>query len=57
VDRSGLYFALTVLALILALWLVLLFIGFVAKVVFFALIVVVGVGAYRAWRGTEPRTW
>jgi hypothetical protein len=55
VDRSGLHFALTVLALIVALWLVLQILGFVFKVVFFALIVLIGVAAYRAWRGTEPR--
>jgi hypothetical protein len=55
VDHSGLYFALIVLALIVALWLVLLMLGFVFKVAFFALIVLVGVAAYRAWRGTAPR--
>ena len=54
-DHSGLYFALIVLALIVALWLVLLMLGFVFKVAFFALIVLVGVAAYRAWRGTAPR--
>jgi hypothetical protein len=55
VDRSGLYFALVVLALIVALWLVLQIPGFLFKVVFFALIVLIGVAAYRAWRGIEPR--
>ena len=54
-DHSGLYFALIVLALIVALWLVLLMLGFVFKVAFFALIALVGVAAYRAWRGTAPR--
>jgi hypothetical protein len=54
-DYPGLYFALIVLALIVALWLVLLMLGFVFKVTFFALIVLVGVAAYRAWRGTAPR--
>jgi hypothetical protein len=52
VDRSGLYFALVVLALIVALWLVLQILGFLFKVLFFALIVLIGVAAYRAWRGS-----
>jgi len=30
-------------------------VGFVFKVVFFALIVLVGVAAYRAWRAGSPR--
>ena len=51
-DRSGLYFALVVLALIVALWLVLQILGFLFKGVFFALIVLIGVAAYRAWRGS-----
>ena len=54
-DRSGLYFAVVVLALIVALWLVLQILGFLFKVVFFALIALVGVAAYRAWRGAEPK--
>jgi hypothetical protein len=54
VDRSGLYFALVVLALIVALWLVLQILGLVFKLVFFSLIVLVGVAAYRAWRGSTP---
>lgn len=53
-DRSGLYFALVVLALIVALWLVLHILGFVFKALFFGLIVLVGVAAYRAWRGPPP---
>jgi hypothetical protein len=52
VDHSGLYFALVVLALIVALWLVLQILGFLFKVVFFALIVLIGVAAFRAWRGS-----
>jgi hypothetical protein len=54
-DYPGLYFALVVLVLIVALWFVLLIVGFAFKVAFFALIVLVGVAAYRAWRGTAPR--
>lgn len=53
-DRSGLYFALVVLALIVALWLVLQILGLVFKLVFFSLIVLVGVAAYRTWRGSTP---
>jgi hypothetical protein len=55
VDRSGLYFAFVVLALIVALWLVLQILGFLFKVVFFAAIVLVGLAAFRAWRASEPR--
>jgi hypothetical protein len=54
VDRQGLYFALIVLALIVALWLALQIIGFLFKVVFFALIALIGIAAYRAWRGSVP---
>jgi hypothetical protein len=54
VDRPGLYFALVVLALIVALWLVLQILGFLFKALFLALIVLIGVAAYRAWRGTAP---
>jgi hypothetical protein len=54
VDRSGLYLALVVLALVVALWLALQILGLVFKLVFFSLIVLVGVAAYRAWRGSAP---
>jgi uncharacterized membrane protein YiaA len=54
VDQPALYLALVVLALIVALWLALQILGFACKGVFFALIVLVGVAAYRAWRGTAP---
>jgi hypothetical protein len=53
VDRPGLYFALVVLALIVALWLALQILGFLFKVAFLALIALIGVAAYRAWQGPE----
>jgi hypothetical protein len=53
VDRPGLYFALVVLALIVALWLALQILGVLFKVAFLALIALIGVAAYRAWQGTE----
>jgi hypothetical protein len=55
VDQPALYFAIAVLALIVALWLTLLIISFFFKVVFFALIVLVGVAAYRAWRASSAQ--
>ena len=54
-DRSGLYLALIVLALVVAVWLVFQILGLVFKLVFFSLIVLVGVAAYRAWSGSAPR--
>ena len=53
-DRSGLYFALVVLTLVIALWLALQILGLLLKLVFFSMIVLVGVAAYRAWRGSAP---
>jgi membrane protein implicated in regulation of membrane protease activity len=50
VDHPGVYLAIAVLALIGALWLTFQIIGFVFKLVFFALIVLVAVAAWRAWR-------
>jgi hypothetical protein len=54
VDRPGLYFAIAVLALIVALWLAVQIVGFLFKLIFFALIVLVGIAAYRAWRASKP---
>ena len=54
-DHPGLYFAIVVIALVAALWLALNILGFLFKLVFFALIVLVGLAAYRAWRGATPR--
>jgi hypothetical protein len=55
VDHPGLYFAVAVLLLIVAVWLALQIIGFVFKLIFFALIVLVGVAAYRAWQSSRTR--
>jgi hypothetical protein len=55
VDRPGLYFAVVVIALVAALWLMLHILGFLFKLIFFVLIVLVGLAAYRAWRGAPPR--
>ena len=54
-DHPGLYLAVAVLALVVALWLALQIIGFVFKLIFFTLIVLVGVAAWRAWRASSPR--
>jgi hypothetical protein len=54
VDHPGLYFAIAVLALIVALWLALQIIGFVFKLIFFTSIVLIGIAAYRAWRAGTP---
>ena len=54
VDSPGLYLAIAVLALIVALWLALQIIGFLFKLVFLTVIVLVAVAAYRAWRAASP---
>ena len=54
-DHPGLYLAVAVLALVVALWLALQIIGFVFKLIFFTLIVLVGVATWRAWRASSPR--
>ena len=54
-DHPGLYLAIAVLALIVAFWLALQIIGFVFKLIFFALIVLIGFAAYQAWQAGRPR--
>lgn len=54
-DQPGLYVAIAVLALVAALWLTFMILGFVFKVLFFALIVVIAVAVFRAWRTSLPR--
>jgi hypothetical protein len=49
-EHPGLYFAIAVLALIVALWLAFQIIGFFFKLIFFTLVVLVGIAAYRAWQ-------
>lgn len=53
-ERPGLYLAIVVLSLIIALWLALQIIGFLFKLVFLTLIVLLGLAAYRAWRASPP---
>jgi hypothetical protein len=55
VDHPGLYFAVAVLALFVAIWLAFQIIGFVFKLVFFALIALMGVAVYRAWQASRSR--
>jgi hypothetical protein len=55
VDQPGLYVAIAVLALVAALWLTFMILGFVFKVLFFALIVVIAVAVFRAWQTSPPR--
>ena len=50
VQSAGFYFAVAVLALLVAIWLALQIIGFLFKLLFLTAIVIVGVAAYRAWR-------
>lgn len=54
-DHPGLYFAIAVLALIVAVWLALQVIGFVFKMIFLVLIVLLGLAAYRAWQASRTR--
>lgn len=54
-DQPALYVAIAVLALVAALWLTFMILGFVFKVLFFALIVVIAVAVFRAWRTSLPR--
>ena len=54
-DSPSFYFAIALLALIVALWFALQIIGFVFKAMFLIVIVLVGLAAYRAWRAASPR--
>jgi 4-hydroxybenzoate polyprenyltransferase len=55
VDRPTLYFAIAVLALVVALWLAFQIIGLLFKLIFFSLIVLIGIAAYQGWRASRPR--
>ena len=55
-DHPGLYFAVAVLLLIVAVWLALQIVGFIFKLIFLTLIVLLGVAAYRAWQASRART-
>ena len=54
-DHPGLYFALALLALILAFWLALQIIGIVFQLIFFALIALLGYAAYQAWQAGKRK--
>jgi hypothetical protein len=49
-GRPVFYFALTVIALLAAVYLIFQLLGFVFKLLFFAAVVLVAVAALRAWR-------
>lgn len=51
--RAGLYLALTVLALIVAVYLIFQLLGFVFKLVFFAAVLLIAVAAIRAWMSSS----
>jgi hypothetical protein len=53
VNSPSFYFAVAVLALIVAVWLAIQIIGFLFKLLFFIAIVLLGVAAYRAWRSAS----
>jgi hypothetical protein len=52
-DHPGLYFAIAVLALIVALWLAFQIIGLLFKLIFFTLVVLIGIAAFRAFRASR----
>jgi hypothetical protein len=52
-ERSGLYLAVTVAAVLVAVYFALQVIGFLFKLFFLALAVAVAYVAYNAWRGTR----
>jgi 4-hydroxybenzoate polyprenyltransferase len=54
-DHPSLYFATAVLALVVALWLAFQIIGLLFKLIFFSLIVLIGIAAYQAWRASRSR--
>ncbi len=49
-ERSGLYLAITVIALLIAVYLALQVIGFLFKLAFLVLAVIIAMAAFRAWR-------
>jgi hypothetical protein len=53
VKSPSFYFAVAVLALIVAIWLALQIISFLVKLLFFIAIVLLGVAAYRTWRSAS----
>jgi hypothetical protein len=51
--RAGIYLALTVLALILAVYLIFQLLGFVFKLLFFAAVLLIAVAGIRAWMSSR----
>jgi hypothetical protein len=54
-DHPWLYLVIAVLALIVAVWLSLQIVGFLFKLIFFALIVLIGIAAYQSWQAGRRR--
>ena len=52
-GRGGFYLALSVVALIVAVWLALQVIGFLLRLMLLVIAALVAVAAYRAWRDRE----
>jgi hypothetical protein len=51
-GRDGRYLAVTAIALMVAVYLAFQLIGFLFKLLFLAAAVVIGLSAYRAWKGS-----
>jgi hypothetical protein len=54
-DHPWLYLVIAVLALIVAVWLSLQIVGFLFKLIFFALIVLIAIAAYQSWQAGRRR--
>jgi hypothetical protein len=52
-TRAGLYLLLTVVALIVAVYLIFQLLGFVFKVLFFAAVLLIAIAAIRAWMSSS----
>jgi hypothetical protein len=52
-SRAGLYLLLTVVALIVAVYLIFQLLGFVFKLLFFAAVLLIAVAAIRAWLSSD----
>jgi hypothetical protein len=54
-DHARLYLVIAVLALIVAIWLSLQIVGFLFKLIFFTLIVLIAIAAYQSWQAGRRR--
>jgi hypothetical protein len=54
-DHPWLYLVVAVLASIVAVWLALQIVGFLFKLIFFALIVLIAIAAYQSWQAGRHR--